>query len=514
MTKLSEKQGGGIIYSPAMMEFDGSTGYFSGASLATAGNKVTVVCRFRCASFSGAGLQYFARMHGGTSNRVRFGIVALASDHADVDRQDKIQFFVADSAGANICLLVTPSGYLDGEEHVLFASFDGDIGAATFIIDGLDVDDTGNADRVAPTTGTLETSASDGVLAVGANVGGGSNLDGDVGYFGHREAYLTNWSDFMDQYGNPKELDESGWTEWGAQPLFWNKHGDMTNNLGSAGDMTKNGTIDVGDGGAGPFPHIGLPTVGTAAAADLRENENSWVDGLEIVGVLGANRRQVIDFKFPIGAQTGYTVNRDDFDYIHPDIGSFTAQALDINADGYAYPNGARDRIVFNSGPGSDTLPEIMGNARIYEAWGRSTAYSSLTLYDGIRFYLNDDSSGNYWTCVHQINGSNWDPYIAEFVSSVWNFRAAPTDISAATVGDPTFWNFQIWDWGDQLTVLLMMLKEGSTASTAIQTTATHFNETNRTNKGLENMKLQIFSDSGGGDYSDMMLRGFRVYDV
>lgn len=42
---------------------------------------------------------------------------------------------------------------------------------------------------------------------------------------------------------------ETTWTEWGAQPLFWNEHGDMENNLGSAGAMTKNGTIVVGKGG-------------------------------------------------------------------------------------------------------------------------------------------------------------------------------------------------------------------------------------------------------------------------
>lgn len=49
--------------------------------------------------------------------------------------------------------------------------------------------------------------------------------------------------------GLPKALDESSWTEWGAQPLFWNEHGQMDNNLGSAGNMTRNGTIVIGKGG-------------------------------------------------------------------------------------------------------------------------------------------------------------------------------------------------------------------------------------------------------------------------
>lgn len=237
--------GGG--YFPAMMQFDGSTGYYSKTSVLTSGNKITIVSRFSRGSFTGGGLQCLARMDGPTS-KIRGRIEVASADYTTAAFQDRVFVQTENSAGASICLLLSPPGYLNGESHTIFYSFDGDTGSAIFRIDGVDVDDTGNASRVAPTTGTLESGASS-VFSVGANRLGGNKYGGDVGFVGHRQAYLTNWQDFTQTDGSPKPLDESTWAEWGAQPLFWNPHGDMANNLGSAGAMTKNGTINVGNGG-------------------------------------------------------------------------------------------------------------------------------------------------------------------------------------------------------------------------------------------------------------------------
>ena len=53
MTNLhSERMGGGLIYSPAMMKFDGSTGYYSKAHT-SAGNKHTTIVRFKINAFTG-----------------------------------------------------------------------------------------------------------------------------------------------------------------------------------------------------------------------------------------------------------------------------------------------------------------------------------------------------------------------------------------------------------------------------------------------------------------------------
>ena len=227
-------------YNPDIMQYDGTTGYYNKA-YTSSGNKVTAVVRFKGASFTGGSSKFILRIDGPTNNQ-RISLFAIASDHSDPDKADRIALQVRNSAGTIICYLWGADGaYLDDTLHTAFLSFDGDAGTATFIIDEVDADDTGNADRVAPTTGTLDAGANSSAV-VGAIEGGGNYWDGQIGYFGYKDEYLTNWSDFMS--GNqPKQLDEVTWTEWSGQPLYWNAIGTMTTNLGTAGNMTQNGTI-------------------------------------------------------------------------------------------------------------------------------------------------------------------------------------------------------------------------------------------------------------------------------
>ena len=63
-----------------------------------------------------------------------------------------------------------------------------------------------------------------------------------MGHFGYRDAYLTNPLDFMSG-SSPKVIDEVTWTEWGAQPSFWNQYCQMTDNKGSIANMTQLGTV-------------------------------------------------------------------------------------------------------------------------------------------------------------------------------------------------------------------------------------------------------------------------------
>jgi hypothetical protein len=144
--------------------------------------------------------------------------------------------------------LLSDTSYLDDGVHSLFFSFDGDAGTAVFMIDGVNADDTGNSERIAPTIGTMAIGGAE-VFTVGASGTGTTFLAGEVGFVGCRNAYLTDYSTFFDADNNPIELDEASWTEWGAQPLLWNEHGEMVNNLGSTGNAAKNGTIVVGRGG-------------------------------------------------------------------------------------------------------------------------------------------------------------------------------------------------------------------------------------------------------------------------
>jgi len=235
-------------YHPAMMQYDGVTGKYSILTPTTSGNKFTVISSFKTDSFSGTGTvrQILALIN--ASGYVRCGIQIHSSDHISSNRRLKIHVYIQDSTGVLLSRFQSISVVADGNRHEMMISYDGDAGTAIMRIDGNDEIDISNPDYVAPAVGTISSGPSSDFY-VGANQISLHYYNGEIGYFGYRDAYLTNWSDFMDASGNPKELDESGWTEWGAQPLFWNEHGEMTNNLGSAGNMTKNGTIFVGKGG-------------------------------------------------------------------------------------------------------------------------------------------------------------------------------------------------------------------------------------------------------------------------
>jgi len=229
-----------------MMTFDGSTGYYT-KTQATSGNKVTLVARFNLIENpSGTGAQYVVRSSGNTTDS-RAAIILSDGNHATPAVRNTINFLAWNSAGAIICRLFSTEGVNMADTLVtVFASFDGDTGTGVMRVNGVSEDAT-HSSRVAPTTGTMDTGSA--TQSVGANWDGSLSSNGNIGFVGMRDAYLTNWSDFMEANGSPKALDESTWTEWGAQPLFWNEHGDMVNNLGSAGALTKNGTINVGKGG-------------------------------------------------------------------------------------------------------------------------------------------------------------------------------------------------------------------------------------------------------------------------
>ena len=236
----------GAGYFPAMMQYDGSTGYY-GSTPAYTGNKVTVVARFKISSFTGNTLAAIQRAKAGVSKYTRLYVYVGSSDNSNTDFRNKVICDVYNSTGTVICLLVSTVDVADGAEHTVMASFDGDLGIAQLIVDGVDVDDVSATSRVAPTTGTLATGSTAHSVGSANNTSlvHGSNIA--IGFCGYADAYLTNWSDFMDSTGNPIKQDEAIWgnSGWGSQPLFWNEHGDMVNNKGSAGAMTRNGTIVV-----------------------------------------------------------------------------------------------------------------------------------------------------------------------------------------------------------------------------------------------------------------------------
>jgi len=231
------------VYNPGMMTFDGSTGYYSsvGYTPVAAGNKETTIFRFNRGAFASGPYERIFNKRAGGSGYSRMVAYVIPQSAGTADQRGKLVISCSDSANVTKCRLASINAVDDGADHTVMASIDGDGGLQQFIIDGVDAIDSDNSLNVTVSAFTMPTGATS-TMYVGTLDGTGNWFDGDIGYFGNREAYLTNHGDFMNG-SNPRELDESGWTEWGAQPLFWNDEGTMTDNKGSGGNMTENGTI-------------------------------------------------------------------------------------------------------------------------------------------------------------------------------------------------------------------------------------------------------------------------------
>jgi hypothetical protein len=227
------------------MQLDGTDDY-DRTSLTPSGNKVTAVVRFNIPSFVNATATSMTLFQYAKSF-IRIRLDVFSSDSATAELRQKALFRVMNNAGTFICQLLSDITVTDGTDHIAFISFDADTGQATFVVDENDVDDLGYSSRVL-TTGTLE-SGSGFVFGFGADQAGSNKVIGNLAYFGYKDAYLTNYTDFMD--GNiQKVLDEITWTEWGGQPLFWNRIGKMNDNQGTAGNMSVTGSpVEVPDSG-------------------------------------------------------------------------------------------------------------------------------------------------------------------------------------------------------------------------------------------------------------------------
>ena len=232
----------GTGYFPAMMQFDGSSGFYSD-TYTSSGNKITLVARFSQATFTGGASKLVCKAIG-PSNRGRGQIAIVSNDHATAGRRNRVLFQAQNSAGTVIAQFISINTFGDGELHTVFVDYDADAGTGTLRIDGADELDTGNAEHVL-TTGTMDAGASSTFL-VGSNTAAGAlYLAGRAGFCGMRDIDGLTWSDFMQTDGTPKPLDESTWTEWGARPLYWHEAAKMNENKGSAGAMTANGTITL-----------------------------------------------------------------------------------------------------------------------------------------------------------------------------------------------------------------------------------------------------------------------------
>jgi hypothetical protein len=154
--------------------------------------------------------------------------------------------FRCQTSGVEKVALASNVDILDGKKHSILFAYDATNGTAVLFVDGEDADNTGWVSRVAPTTTTI-TASSCSYSAGKAWWASSNYFTGAIGALGFGGVYITDPTIFFDDNNDIKKLDEDNWTEWGSQPLYWNEHGCMSNNKGSAGNMTQSGTITVSD---------------------------------------------------------------------------------------------------------------------------------------------------------------------------------------------------------------------------------------------------------------------------
>jgi hypothetical protein len=245
--------GGYTFLAGGMVDFSNGSDYYQSPAFGVSltGNKITMVLGFNSGAFTGGG-QAAAIAAATTDGRHRARVNIHPDDDIDPTVRGKITVSTQGTTTPTICHLVSKEAYTDGLDHVVFYSFDGDNGLATFYIDGVNADDTTNASRIAPTAEALRAGAAYCVLGGAFGVATLFNT-GKAGFYGVRNAYLTNPLDFLSATG-PDAIDEVGWTEWGAKPAVWNYSGLMIHNAGSGDPFNTTGTPTLTQGDTYDFP--------------------------------------------------------------------------------------------------------------------------------------------------------------------------------------------------------------------------------------------------------------------
>ena len=225
-------------YTPLSMTYDGTSGRYETTTGTSTGNANTFVGRIKTSSFTGGLKDVF-----NSQPTNRFTVEVINSDHAQVDARNKLYCVAFNSSSAQILQIISDVVVADGAYHDIFVSYDATAGTAIMYVDGVDALDTGHTWHIL-NTGTMPTSSGASIETFGC-AGTATRTKfwpGEMGHCGFAYRYLTNPTDFATASG-PKQIDESGWTEWGSQPEYWADDGQLDSNAGSSANLTKIATI-------------------------------------------------------------------------------------------------------------------------------------------------------------------------------------------------------------------------------------------------------------------------------
>jgi len=457
------------VYEPGKMQFNGSSCFLLTGAPSYSGNAYSAIVRVRnCVNSSNAYI--FAIDHGAAA---RDTIIVNATSH----RPD---FYIYDSTGTlKDQLIGTGVDLGDGEEHILLLAVDGATGAACFY-DGHTQLDTG-------AIGAFTLGSGGGNATVGAWHTGATSFvpaNTEISYFGYRRAYIdwtveANRLKFLTANGHLKQINESSWTEWGAQPEFWNPRAQMTDNRGSYTNFNwvKDVKLLVGTDVVPTFP---LPTLG---------NCRLWLE----------NKKEAITGSYNCAAvyPTGGLIVLD------PEWSTVLSAAnFDLDAEGLAWnaSTGYADMLRCNSGP---ALPS---GARKFEMWGKLNIASTNDCGLFIAFNMADVST-DYWLAgLRWVAASNlYRLAIAERTASVTTNRGTADFATTTTV--PGYAHLTAYCLGDTVWATATIWEYDT--ATDQETKSLIYNVASRPNKTATGVKF-----SGAAAGADAKIRGFKITDL
>lgn len=277
--KISDLAGGGPVFAPGSIYFP-LTDYMYDSAYTHAANVHTVFGIIQAVPFVTADMPYrsvFRTVHSGNT----IGSLNIQpSDDGTIPNGG--QFFGRNSAGGTMFNIEFSDVIVDNEKHWFFFAYDSNTANYICIIDGRP------ASISAATTNTgTQSSGSSAAFGLGSNDSGNpaTDYEGEVSFFGYDDQYRTNWRDFFEDDGTPKDVDTTTWTEWGGtQPLAFNPNGDLRNNLGRIGNFVQSGANTRAGDMMNYAPSRGIATVGTASLRDVADGRTAWVDAQEIIG--------------------------------------------------------------------------------------------------------------------------------------------------------------------------------------------------------------------------------------
>jgi hypothetical protein len=411
---LSQHQGGGNLFTPAWMEFDGVDGLWDRAGVTwDLSSGWSLVFMFDLDSFLTATWpnNYLVNFRGASARQV-CTVIAEPSD--DATQANKINIFSQNGSGTNL-FNFRSTEVMGAGKFALLASYNPSTGAG-----GMWLNDV-LQQQITLTTGTIATGSAE--KRVGALATNFRTVKGQMSYFGFDNSFIdfsveANRRLFFDAANNPKDYDFSSW-------LVGNEHGDLSNNKGTEPNFTRVGSIVVGNRGNDGHPPLGMNTDGTAVAGDILIPKTAWVDGVEVIGsnitsdIAGGSTLLFWDFmQLPNGALTGDEQPQFKVDGITVD----GIVNLAKTAAGVSNASASNGLLRISN------LPTQTGRRRYVLTMDLDESGATNTLFD---FHFNRVDGNNYWQYRLIDQAGDWVTLIYEWTAAVSTERCRNTWNSA-----------------------------------------------------------------------------------